>query len=155
MGSADLSKLLHIANAPSDSLLSSQLLCLHLYKVQMGMYYKSSRLNSFVTKETSVEILLPGVQRDTEPHLTILPLTEVWRNRWRLPTMSPECSCPIENDFHVECGSNGSGAIKSLPCWFITHPYSSVHFLYSPTPCNIILHDSRAKRPKQLCFWSL
>lgn len=150
VGSADLSKLLHIANAPSDSLLSSQLLCLHLYKVQMGMYYKSSRLNSFVTKETSVEILLPVVQRDTELYFTILPLTEVWRNRWRLPTMSPECLCPIANGFPVECGSNGSGAIENLPCCFITHPYSAV--LDFPL-CNIILHDSKAMR--QLRFWSL
>lgn len=40
------------------------------------MYCKSSRLNSFVTKETSVEILPPAVRRDTEPLLAILPLTE-------------------------------------------------------------------------------
>lgn len=109
---ADLSKLLHIARASSDSLLSSQILYPHLYKVQMGMYCKSSRLNSFVTKETSVEILLSAVHGDTEPYFTILPLTGVWRNRWRRPTMSPECLCPIENGFHVECGSNGPRATK-------------------------------------------
>lgn len=34
--------------------------------------------------------------------------------------MPPECLCPIENGFHVECGSNGSGAIKGLPCWVIS-----------------------------------
>lgn len=49
---ADLSKLLLLAGAPHDSPLSSQILYPHLYKVQMGMYCKSSRLNSFVTKET-------------------------------------------------------------------------------------------------------
>lgn len=126
---ADLSKLLHIAWATSDSPLSRQILYLHLYKVQMGMYCKSSRLNSFVTKETSVEILLRAVHRDTEPYFAILPLTEVRRNRWGLPTMSPECLCPIESGFHVECGSNGLGAI-GLPRWLIEESNSVVESLY-------------------------
>lgn len=125
---ADLSKLLYVVGAPSDSPLSSQILYLHLYKVQMGMYCKSSRLNSFVTRETSVQILLTAVHRDAEPRFTIQPLTEVWRNRWRLPTVSPECLCPIENGFHVECGSNGPGA-RGLPRWFIAESYSAVDFL--------------------------
>lgn len=117
---ADMSKLLHVAMAPSDSPLSSQILYFHPHKVQMGMYYKSSRLNSFVTKETSVEGLHQGVHRDTEPFFTNLPLTVQWRYRWRLPTMSPERLCPIENGFHVESSSNEPRAMKDPPCWFIT-----------------------------------
>lgn len=50
--------------------------------------------------------------------------------------MSPECLCPIENGFHVECGSNGPGAI-GLPRWFIAESYSAVDFLYFQTPGNI------------------
>ncbi len=50
--------------------------------------------------------------------------------------MSPECLCPIENGFHVECGSNGPGA-RGLPCWFITESYSAVDSLYFPTLHNI------------------
>lgn len=96
------------------------------YKVQMGMYCKSSRLNSFVTKGASVEILFSAVHRDPDPYFTILPLTEVWRNRWRLPPMSPECLCPIENGFHVECGSNGPWATKGLPF---------------PTLCNVSMDE--------------
>lgn len=71
------------------------------------MYCKSSRLNSFVTKETSVQILPPAVRRDTEPLLAILPLTEGWRNGRRRQTVSPQCLCPIENGFHGECGGHG------------------------------------------------
>lgn len=152
---ADLSKLLHITKAPGDSLLSSQILYFHLCKVQMGMYCKSSRLNSFVTKETSVEILLQAAHRDTEPYFTILPLTELLRNRWRRPTMSPECLCPIENGFYVECGSNGPGATKGLPCWFITPSYSAVDFLNFPTPCNISIDDGKAMGHQHLHFCSL
>lgn len=50
--------------------------------------------------------------------------------------MSPECLCPIENGFHVECGSNEPGAI-GLPCWFITESDSAMGFLYFPTLCNV------------------
>lgn len=92
-------------------LLSGQILYPHLYKVQMGMYCKSSRLNSFVTKETSVEILPPAVRRDTEPLLAILLLTEGWRNG---RTVSPQCLCPIENGFHGECGGHGLWVANSL-----------------------------------------
>lgn len=95
--------------------LSGQILYPHLYKVQMGMYCKSSRLNSFVTKETSVEILPPAVRRDTEPLPAILPLTEGWRNGQRRQTVSPQCSCPIEKGFHGECGSHGPAGGKWSP----------------------------------------
>ncbi len=47
--------------------------------------------------------------------------------------MSPEYLCPIENGFHVECGSNGPEAIKGLRCWFITQSYSALDSLYFPT----------------------
>lgn len=96
-------------------LLSGQILYPHLYKVQMGMYCKSSRLNSFVTKETSVEILPPAVRRDTEPLLAILPLTEGWRNGRRRQTVSPQCLCPIGNGFHGECGGHGPVGGKWSP----------------------------------------
>lgn len=93
---ADLPTLLHVARPPppSDSL-SGQILYLPLYKVQMGMYCKSRRLNSFVTKETSVEIVLPAVRREAEPYVTILPSMEVERNGWRRQAMFPGCSCSV------------------------------------------------------------
>lgn len=96
-------------------LLSGQILYPHLYKVQMGMYCKSSGLNSFVTKETSVEILPPAVRRDTEPLLAILLLTEGWSNR---RTVSPQCLCPIETAFMVNVAATGLWVANGLPPQF-------------------------------------
>lgn len=76
---------------PNDSLHCHTKSCnfTFFHRVQMGVYCKSSRLNSFVTKETWVENAAPrrppGTQSLTSQSL---PLTEQWRNKWRRPTMS-------------------------------------------------------------------
>ncbi|CAB1442096.1 unnamed protein product [Pleuronectes platessa] len=101
---ADPSKLLlHAAEAPNDSRLSNHILQLHLYNVQMGMYCHCSRLSSFVTEgDFSGNPALGRPEGHGSFSPTILLSTELRRNGWRRPAVSPEVSCPMENGFLAE-----------------------------------------------------
>ena len=96
------------------------------------MYCKSSRLNSFVTKETSVRD--PALGRP-EGHgsfaRTVLPSTELRRNGWRRPAMSPERWCPIETGLFVQSEEDGPEAAGGLSGYHQSHCAARISPWYS------------------------